>query len=396
MPNNKQKLQILDFDYKGCPKEVLFEKFETSPSGLSEDEAQKRLAEYGFNEAAKKQKRTLVLQFILKFFHPLVGLLVVISAVTFWTGDPVSGSIIGLMAVSSVVLGFFQEYRAGKEADRLSEMVRATATVYRNGKPKEIPIRQIVPGDIVDLFAGDMIPADIRIIQAKDLFINQAALTGESMPVEKTPTVNSVAFMGSSVVSGTALAVVVKTGLATEFGEISKRLASIDQPTSFDRGINKFVWLMIRAMVLLVIVICAINYFTKGNLMEALLFSLAVAIGLTPEMLPMLVTINLSKGAIEMTKKDVIVKRLNSIQNFGAMDVLCTDKTGTLTLDRIVLEKYCDVVRKEDQGVLKLAYLNSYYQTGLKNILDKAVLKYEKLVVKQYKKVDEMPFVFSP
>ena len=290
---------------------------------------------------------------------------------------------------------FSRNTARASEAERLSEMVRATATVYRNGKSKEIPIKQIVPGDIVDLFAGDMIPADIRIIQAKDLFINQAALTGESMPVEKTPTVNSLAFMGSSVVSGTALGVVIKTGLATEFGEISKRLSSINQPTSFDKGINKFVWLMIRAMVVLVVAICAINYFTKGNFMEALLFSLAVAIGLTPEMLPMLVTINLSKGAIAMSKKDVIVKRLNSIQNFGAMDVLCTDKTGTLTLDKIVLEKYCDVVRKEDQGVLKLAYLNSYYQTGLKNILDKAVLKYEKLVVKQYKKIDEMPFDFS-
>ena len=343
----------------------------------------------------KNKKRTIVFQFILKFFHPLVVLLVVIAAVTFWTGDPVSGSIIGVMAVMSVVLGFFQEYRAGKEAERLSEMVRATATVYRNGKSKEIPIRQIVPGDIVDLFAGDMIPADLRIIQAKDLFINQAALTGESMPVEKTPAVDSVAFMGSSVVSGSALGVVIRTGLATEFGEISKRLSSINLPTSFDRGINKFVWLMIRAMVVLVIAICAINYFTKGNFMEAFLFSLAVAIGLTPEMLPMLVTINLSKGAIAMSKKDVIVKRLNSIQNFGAMDVLCTDKTGTLTLDRIVLEKYCDIVRKEDEGVLKLAYINSFYQTGLKNILDKAVLKYEKLVVKQYKKIDEMPFDFS-
>jgi len=393
--NNKLKIQTFDFDYKACPKEVLFEKFETSPTGLSEQEAQKRLAEYGSNEAAKKQKRTLVIQFILKFFHPLVVLLVVIAGVTFWTGDAVSGSIIGLMAIMSVVLGFFQEYRAGKEAERLSEMVRATATVYRNGKSKEIPIKQIVPGDIVDLFAGDMIPADIRIIQAKDLFINQAALTGESMPVEKTPGANSLAFMGSSVVSGTALGIVIKTGLATEFGEISKRLSSINQPTSFDRGINKFVWLMIRAMILLVITICTINYFTKGNFMEALLFSLAVAIGLTPEMLPMLVTINLSKGAIAMSKKDVIVKRLNAIQNFGAMDVLCTDKTGTLTLDRIVLEKYCDVVRKEDQGVLQLAYINSFYQTGLKNILDKAVLKYEKLVVKQYKKVDEMPFDFS-
>ena len=258
------------------------------------------------------------------------------------------------MAVMSVVLGFYQEYKAGKEADRLSEMVRATATVYRNGKSKEIPIKHIVPGDVVDLFAGDMIPADIRIIQAKDLFINQAALTGESMPVEKTPNINSMAFMGSSVVSGTALGIVIKTGLATDFGEISKRLSSIEQPTSFDRGINKFVWLMIMAMVGLVIFICVVDSF-KDKFMDALLFSLSVAIGLTPEMLPMLVTINLSKGAIAMSKKDVIVKRLNSIQNFGAMDVLCTDKTGTLTLDKIVLEKYCDVVRKEDQGVLQMA-----------------------------------------
>jgi len=392
--NINLKPQTFDFDYKACPKEVLFEKFKTSQTGISEAEAQKRLSEYGSNEVAKKQKRALAIQFILKFFHPLVVLLVVIAGVTFWTGDAVSGSIIGLMAVMSVVLGFFQEYRAGKEAERLSEMVRATATVYRNGKSKEIPIKQIVPGDIVDLFAGDMIPADIRIIQAKDLFINQAALTGESMPVEKTPGANSVAFMGSSVVSGTALGVVIKTGLATEFGEISKRLSSINQPTSFDRGINKFVWLMIWAMIALVAFICVVDSF-KDKFMDALLFSLSVAIGLTPEMLPMLVTINLSKGAIAMSKKDVIVKRLNSIQNFGAMDVLCTDKTGTLTLDKIVLEKYCDVVRKEDQGTLRLAYINSFYQTGLKNILDKAVLKYEKLVVNQYKKVDEMPFDFS-
>jgi len=392
--NGKLKPQIFDFDYKTCPKETLFEKFQTSQSGLSETEAHKRLEEYGANEAAKKQKRTLILQFILKFFHPLVVLLVVIAGVTFWTGDPVSGSIIGLMAIMSVVLGFFQEYRAGKEAEKLSEMVRAMATVYRNGKPKDIPIKQIVPGDVVDLFAGDMIPADIRIIQAKDLFINQAALTGESMPVEKTPGANSLVFMGSSVVSGTALGVVIKTGLATEFGEISKRLSSVNQPTSFDRGINQFVWMMIFAMVGLVIFICVVDSF-KDKFMDALLFSLSVAIGLTPEMLPMLVTINLSKGAIAMSKKDVIVKRLNAIQNFGAMDVLCTDKTGTLTLDRIVLEKYCDVVRKEDEGTLKLAYINSYYQTGLKNILDKAVLKYERLVVKQYKKVDEMPFDFS-
>lgn len=391
----KVKSQVLDFDYKGCAKEVVFEKLQTSQIGLSDHEAQKRIEEYGLNEPAKKKKRAVIFQFISKFFHPLVVLLVVIAGVTFWTGDEVSGCIIAAMAILSVALGFFQEYRAGQEAERLNEMVRTTATVYRNGKPKEISIKQIVPGDVVDLFAGDMIPADLRIIQAKDLFVNQAALTGESMPVEKTPTINSIAFMGSSVVSGTALAVVLKTGLATEFGEISRKLSAVNPETNFDRGINTFVWLMIKAMFVLVIVICAINYYHKGNFMEALLFSLAVAIGLTPEMLPMLVTINLSKGAIAMSKKEVIVKRLNSIQNFGAMDVLCTDKTGTLTLDKIVLEKYCDVVKKDDEEVLRFAYINSFYQTGLKNILDKAVLKYGKLNVKEYVKVDEMPFDFS-
>jgi Mg2+-importing ATPase len=391
----KARSQVLDFDYKTCSKDVLFEKFNTCQTGLSDLDAQQRLELYGFNEAFRRKKRTVIFEFLSKFFHPLVVLLVIIAVVTYISGDKVSSFIVAAMAVMSVALGFIQEYKAGKEAEKLSEMVRATATVYRHGKPKEVSIREIVPGDVVDLFAGDMIPADLRIIQAKDLFINQSSLTGESMPVEKTATVNNVAFMGSSVVSGTALAIVIRTGLATEFGEISRRLSGINQETTFEKGINKFVWLMIRGMIVLVVAICAINYFHKGNFMEALLFSLAVAIGLTPEMLPMLVTINLSKGAIAMSKKDVIVKRLNSIQNFGAMDVLCTDKTGTLTLDKIVLEKYCDVVKKDDQDVLRLAYINSFYQTGLKNILDKAVLKYGKLNVKEYVKIDEIPFDFS-
>jgi Mg2+-importing ATPase len=258
----------------------------------------------------------------------------------------------------------------------------------------------------VDLFAGDMIPADLRMISCKDLFINQASLTGESFPIEKiaepihpeskaVSTLTNIAFMGSSVVSGTGLGVVVKTGIATQFGELSRKLAAMVIETGFDKGIRRFTWLMIRFMLLLVVIIFGINALLKGHFIDALLFSLAVAVGLTPEMLPMLVAINLSKGAIAMSKKQVIVKRLNSIQNFGAMDVLCTDKTGTLTLDRIVLEKHCDVVRKEDEDVLKFAYINSFYQTGLRNILDRAILKYEKLLVKQYKKVDEVPFDFS-
>jgi len=406
MSGKKQKQQILDFDYIGCPQEVLFEKFKTSSRGLTEEEAQNRHDEYGYNEPAKKKKRTLLLQILSKFVNPLVIVLLIIAAFSLFLGEKVSALLVILMAVMSVMLSFFQEYRAGKEASKLSEMVRTTATVYRNGKPREVPIREIVPGDIVDLFAGDIIPADLRIIFCKDLFVNQASLTGESFPAERTANsiqtksnsasdLTNIAFMGSSVVSGTGLGIVIRTGLATQFGEISRKLASMTVDTSFDKGVRKFTWLMIRFMAVLVVVIFAINALTKGNTIQAILFALAVAVGLTPEMLPMLVAINLSKGAIAMSKKNVIVKHLNSIQNFGAMDVLCTDKTGTLTLDKIVLEQYCDIVRKEDEDVLRLAHINSYYQTGLKNILDRAVLKHGKLSVKQYKKIDEIPFDFS-
>ncbi|MDD5692561.1 MAG: magnesium-translocating P-type ATPase [Candidatus Omnitrophica bacterium] len=410
--NNKPKLngsrmpQNWSFDYSGCSQEALFEKLNTSSKGLSEDDARKRLEEYGFNEPARKKKRTILIQIISKFINPLVIVLLIIAAFSLFFGEKVSAILVILMAALSVFLSFIQEYRAGKEAEKLSEMVRTTATVYRNGRSLELKIREIVPGDIVDLFAGDMIPADLRIISCKDLFINQASLTGESFPVEKNaeaiePRDNSaseltnIVFMGSSVVSGTGLGVVIRTGIATQFGELSRRLSTIAVETGFDRGIRKFTWLMVRLMIILVVIIFAINAFSKGNVIQALLFSLAVAVGLTPEMLPMLVAINLSKGAIAMSKKQVIVKRLNSIQNFGAMDVLCTDKTGTLTLDKIILERHCDVVRKDDEDVLRFAYINSFYQTGLKNILDRAILKHEKLLIKQYKKYDEIPFDFS-
>jgi Mg2+-importing ATPase len=404
MPNSNTK--TLDIDYLSSSREALLESLNSSLKGLSEEEAVKRLEEYGYNEPARRKKRTVIFQILLKFLNPLVVVLLIIAGFSLFFGEKISALLVILMALISVFLSFFQEYRAGREAERLSEMVRATATVIRNGKAREVKIREIVPGDVIDLFAGDMVPADLRIISCKDLFINQSSLTGESFPVEKTaepittkslsPSVlTNIAFMGSSVISGTALGIVVKTGLETRFGALSKRLASISVQSSFDKGINSFTWLMIRFMVVLVIVIFAINAYLKGDIIQSLLFSLSVAVGLTPEMLPMLVAINLSKGAIAMSKKDVIVKRLNAIQNFGAMDVLCTDKTGTLTLDRIVVERHCDVVRKEDDNVLRLAYINSFYQTGLKNILDRAILTHQKLLVKQYKKVDEVPFDFS-
>jgi Mg2+-importing ATPase len=404
--SNGQKSQIPDFDYVSAPIEAVFEKLNTSAKGLSEAEAKSRLEEYGYNEPARKKKRTILFQILSKFVNPLVIVFLIIAGFSLFFGERIQALFVILMAIMSVSLSFIQEYRAGKETEKLSEMVRATTTVYRNGKAKEVKIREIVPGDIVDLFAGDMVPADLRIISCKDLFINQASLTGESFPIEKiaelihpksksVSELTNIAFMGSSVVSGTGLGVVVKTGIATQFGELAHNLAAIVIESGFDKGIRKFTWLMIRFMIILVFIIFGINALLKGNFIEALLFSLAVAVGLTPEMLPMLVAINLSKGAIAMSKKQVIVKRLNSIQNFGAMDVLCTDKTGTLTLDRIILEKHCDVVRNENDDVLRFAYINSFYQTGLRNILDRAILKHEKLLVKQYKKVDEVPFDFS-
>ncbi|MEM0360580.1 MAG: magnesium-translocating P-type ATPase [Candidatus Diapherotrites archaeon] len=405
--NRKRASQKWAFDYINAPAVEVLKNLDSSLQGLSEEQARERIEKYGFNELAKKRKRGILFQLLSKFLNPLIIILLFIATFSFFFGEKVSALLVYAIAFISVFMGFFQEYNASKEVEKLRKMVSTTCTVYRNGKPKEIPLREVVVGDIVDLSAGDIIPADLRIVSSKDLFVNQSSLTGESFPVEKTAApvscknrlspseLSNIAFMGSSVVSGTALGVVVKTGAFTQFGAISERLASYAVESSFEKGVKKFVWLMIKLMVCLVLVIFAINYFLKGALVESLLFSLAVAVGLTPEALPMLITLNLSKGASAMARKGVIVKRLSSIQTFGAMDILCTDKTGTLTEDKIVLEKHCNVDLEEDESVLNLAYINSYYQTGLKGTLDKAVLKHESISVKNYKKVDEVPFDFN-
>ncbi len=290
-------------------------------------------------------------------------------------------------------------------------MIRVTATVVRDGKAIEIALAELVPGDIVKLAAGDMIPADVRLLSCKDLFIIQASLTGESMPVEKFDAreisaagspleLKNICFLGTSVESGTATAVVVGTGANTYLGSIAKAISGQRVQTSFDKGVSRFTWLMIRFMIVMVPLVFLINGFTRHNWHEAFFFALAVAVGMTPEMLPMIVTVCLSKGAMAMAKKKVIVKRLNSIQNLGAMDVLCTDKTGTLTMDRVVLEKHCDVQLDEDDDVLMMAYLNSHFQTGLKNVLDRAVLAHKEEIHDQFKvqahlKLDEIPFDFG-
>src|SRR5450756_1075682 len=292
--------------------------------------------------------------------------------------------------VLGVVLRFVQEMRADNAAEQLQAMVSNTATLVRSGKEGEVSLKMLVPGDIVRLAAGDMVPADVRVLSAKDLFLNQAALTGEALPVEKKAApapadvqnpldLPNLCFLGSNVESGSATAVVILTGGRTYFGSLATSIVGQRQLTSFDLGINKFTWLMIRFIAVMVPAVFLINGLSRRHWLDAFLFAMAVAVGLTPEMLPMIVTVNLSKGALAMARKKVIVKRLNAIQNFGAMDVLCTDKTGTITQGKIVLEKHLDVNGEDNEKVLHFGYLNSFHHTGLKNLLDEAILKHEEL-----------------
>lgn len=393
--------------YAKYSNENLLDEFKTSFKGLADKEAKKRLRFFGLNVPAQKKKVSAVVLLFSKFCNPLIIALLVIALFSLFFGEEINAIFVALMILISVFLEFSLEYRSSKAVEKLSDLVRTKVAVFRDGEQKEIDLFDIVPGDIIDLYAGDMIPADLRIIQAKDLFINQSSFTGESFPVEKTAAfdeskkeaiekLENIAFMGSSVVSGTGLGVAIKTGKYTQFGEISSSLVRIEEETSFDRGIKQFTMLMIHLMLILVFFIFfAIMVLKQGIFKEALLFSLAVAVGITPEMLPMLVSINLSRGAADMAKKKVIVKRLNSIQNFGAMDVLCTDKTGTLTLDKIVMVNHYDVEGDEDKEVMEYAHLNSFFQTGLKNLLDKAIISHEKITMAGFQKVDEMPFDFS-
>ncbi len=375
-------------------------------TGLTPEEVEDKQREYGRNEVSLKKGGTLM-RLSHRVANPLVIQLFVIAAVSFIMGDLRSTIVVAGMVLISVGLSSIQEERSGRAVEKLQAMVRTTANVMREGKATEIPLAEIVPGDIVVLDAGSLVPADLRLIATKDFFVSQSALTGESLPVEKTAAavagngrsaleLPNACFQGSNVLSGTARGVVVNTGSRTYFGAITRRLAGQRVQTSFDKGISGFTWLMIRFMVIMVLIVFLIIGLTKNNWMDALLFGLAVAVGLTPEMLPMIVTVNLAKGAMAMSRKKAIVKRLNSIQNFGAIDILCTDKTGTLTQDRVVLEKHVDVTGRDSDEVLRYAWMNSYYQTGLRNLLDRSVLSHTEFAVeRKLRKVDEIPFDFT-
>jgi Mg2+-importing ATPase len=392
----------------------ILQRLNTTATGLSQDEAAERLEVFGPNQVAQEKQHSWVWRLYVAARNPLVILLLILAALSFLTAESTSDEIGGWVMLAMVVLGvslrFVQEAKADNAAAKLKAMIKVTATVLRDGQAREIPLGELVPGDIVKLSAGDMIPGDVRLIAAKDLFVIQATLTGESLPVEKTDTADSrttlslieytnLCFLGTSVESGSATAVIVATGAQTYFGKMASSLAGQQPDTAFDRGVKKFTWLMIMIMSVMAPLVFVINGVTKHEWWESLKFAMAVAVGLTPEMLPMIVSVCLSKGAMAMSKKKVIVKRLNSIQNFGAMDVLCTDKTGTLTIDHVILEIHCDVFKNESAEVLRDAYLISHFQTGLKNVLDRAVLKYSELhhelAVDKYCKADEIPFDFS-
>jgi Mg2+-importing ATPase len=400
------------------PADELLRSLDARIDGLDEAAIAERLDRDGINEVGHEKPPHWSIQLLHAFRNPFIIVLLVLAVVQIFTEpDDLTGPvIIAVMVGISVLLSFSQEFRSSRAAEKLKAMVRNTSTVTRRAEDGhaeriEVPVEELVVGDIVHLGAGDMVPADLRLLAAKDLFISQAILTGESLPVEKAAPnattgpgsadgpldLPTVCYMGTNVVSGTATAVVLATGSRTYLGSLAHTLSGERVQTSFDRGISSVSWLLIRFMAVMVPVVFVINGVDKHDWLEAFMFGLSVAVGLTPEMLPLIVTANLGKGAIAMSKRKVVVKRLNAIQNFGAMDVLCTDKTGTLTLDKIVLERHVDLNGDDSDDALEYGYLNSRFQTGLRNLMDKAVLTHRDLepIASRFHVVDEIPFDFQ-
>ena len=378
----------------------------TGATGLSGSEAKARLARFGPNLFRERQERSLLLQYLTRFKNPLVIILLVASAVSAFSGEVTNFLIISFIVLLSVTLDFVQEYRANAAAEKLRQSVSVRAIVIRDGKPLEVSLTEVVPGDVVLLSAGDLIPADGRVLESRDFFVKQALLTGESYPVEKRPGMlpdtatdlqeaTNAVFMGTSVISGNARILVVKTGTGTAIGEIADSLSRPSEPTSFELGTRRFGILIMRLTVLMVMFVLLVNAYFQKPWLDSFLFAVALAVGLTPELLPMVISVTLSRGALRMAKMHMIVKRLSAIQDLGSMDVLCTDKTGTLTEAKIRLERHVDASGRPSERVLQLAYFNSFFETGLKSPLDEAILGHQHIEIGAWKKIDEVPFDFE-
>ena len=373
--------------------------------GLSSKEAAIRLKQFGLNIIPSHKKSAWWKELAQHFKSPLIILLLIAATISFSVAETINASIIIAIVIASVAIDFFQERDAGNAAEKLKQAVKSKATIIRNGVQQEIQSQDICIGDIVLLNAGKIIPADVRVLMAKDFFINQSSLTGESFPAEKQPAAiesasndltswNNIAFLGSSVISGTAKAVVVQTAAGSEFGKIAQKLSGREEDTDFSRGMREFGYIILKVTIALVLFIFFINALMKKDVLESFMFAIAIAVGLTPELLPMIMSLTMSKGSLQMAKKGVIVKHLSAIPNFGSMEVLCTDKTGTLTEDKITLIKCVDASGYDSESVFQLAYLNSLFQTGIKNPLDDAILAHKKPEISICQKIDEIPFDF--
>lgn len=387
------------------PLAELFAALMSSEGGLTQAEAASRLAQYGPNEPGIVRRTGPLVEFLRFCANPLVLILLFASAVSAFLGELANAAIIAAMVLMSIVLNFLQAYRSEKSVRRLREQVALTATVLRDGSWREVARRDVVAGDVVHLSAGDLVPADARLIRSRDLHVQQAALTGESMPAEKSADevgpgatlaeASNLVFLGTSIVSGTATALVVATGRATAFGDVAARLAARPPETEFDRGTRQFGMLIMETVFFLVLFIAIVNLSLRRDPIESLLFAVALAVGLTPEFLPMITTVTLASGAVRMSRRKVIVKHLAAIQNFGSIDILCTDKTGTLTAGEMELDHSLDAFGRPDPKPLLLAYLNSHFQTGIKSPLDAAILRHAQSGSESYEKTDEIPFDFE-
>ncbi len=395
-----------DLELSGIDVLEVLSRLNTSSAGLTDEQAKKRIEEHGPNLISTKKEINLFLEFMSHFTSPLIIILIAAAIISAYFGQSVDAIIIIILVFFSVILDFYQEHKAEKSVEKLIEQVKTTSTVIRNGEKKEIRTRDVCIGDIIFLSSGDLIPADARVISAKDFFVNQSSLTGESFPCEKHEAkldkknqslseLSNIVFSGTSVISGSATAVVIRIGKNTEFGKIAEKLSRKEEKSEFEKGITDFGYLIMKIMIFLVMFIFLFNSLIHNNMLEAFMFSIAIAVGITPELLPMIMSVTMAKGSSNMAKKGVIVKKLSAIPNLGSMDVLCTDKTGTLTEDKISLVKYVDLNGKESEKVLLYAYLNSVHQTGIKNPLDEAVISFRQIDVSRFRKIDEIPFDFQ-